>query len=244
MIKTEILADLHTHTVKSGHAYSTLEENVCSGGGNEVYFVAITDHIYNDGTEINKLNEAAYFTGLSGVEPDGCVCMIGGIEGNLFQKLDMKPNTIKEINQSLKWRLIGIHSWFIGCNTNLKITDVPKYFSDTLRDSKGCKVGLTEQIVPTAFAHIERELECFTHTDDIDKDIKEALVDIVDVAVRNGIFLEINESSISRGQEMRDRMKFWIKYAVSRHAKFCFGSDAHSSERVGRFWDSAISLMR
>ena len=39
-----LLADLHTHTVASGHAYSTLTENVHVARSRGMELVAVTDH--------------------------------------------------------------------------------------------------------------------------------------------------------------------------------------------------------
>ena len=39
-----LLADLHTHTIASGHAYSTLTENVRAAAMAGLELIAITDH--------------------------------------------------------------------------------------------------------------------------------------------------------------------------------------------------------
>ncbi len=40
----DILVDLHTHTVNSGHAYSTLTENVTAAVAHGLKAIGITDH--------------------------------------------------------------------------------------------------------------------------------------------------------------------------------------------------------
>jgi len=44
MSKLIIKADLHTHTIASGHAYSTLLENIEYGKKRGIETIAITEH--------------------------------------------------------------------------------------------------------------------------------------------------------------------------------------------------------
>ena len=43
---SDIVADLHTHTVFSKHAYSTLKENIDCARMNNLSCLAVTDHYY------------------------------------------------------------------------------------------------------------------------------------------------------------------------------------------------------
>lgn len=40
----QILTDLHTHTIASAHAYSTLYENICAASEKGLELIAVTDH--------------------------------------------------------------------------------------------------------------------------------------------------------------------------------------------------------
>ena len=53
----DIFADMHTHTIFSLHAYSTIEENLRVAKERGLQYIAITDHYYQDGTENYKKNE-------------------------------------------------------------------------------------------------------------------------------------------------------------------------------------------
>ena len=58
MIKREdIYADLHTHSIFSKHAYSTIKENIEIAKERKLKYIAITDHFYGNGDELEKKNE-------------------------------------------------------------------------------------------------------------------------------------------------------------------------------------------
>lgn len=233
-----ILADMHTHTIASGHAFSTILENIyCAQDQNMEYF-AVTDHFFYPKERIDRLNELARLKHTHTInnslttEPR----IIAGVESNLSQRLSSK-DAIK-INQSIKWRLVGIHDWFLDPDIT-HIDSLPNIFLDTIADSKIQTLpnSLCIQptfIQPTAFAHIERGIEAFVGGEDESK-VEATLRKIVDIAVDNNIMLEINEHSLHMGKATINRMIRWVKYAKQRNAKFCFGTDAHFCEEVGNF---------
>ena len=55
--KEDILADLHTHTLFSKHAYSTVKENLEAARNKGLSYIAITDHYFGNGDELDKKNE-------------------------------------------------------------------------------------------------------------------------------------------------------------------------------------------
>ena len=58
MIKEkDVYADLHVHSIFSKHAYSTIKENIDIAKERNLKYLAITDHFYGNGDEINKKNE-------------------------------------------------------------------------------------------------------------------------------------------------------------------------------------------
>lgn len=235
-----ILADLHTHTIASGHAYSTLLENMTHANDIVIRFVATTDHFYYKDDKIDRLNEFCRVMDTRNIKSDKGY-IIAGVEGNLGHFLDKEH--AQAINQNIKWRLVGYHSWFVDAG-KIDIAKTPKMFLDTIQNPDVF-------IKPTAFAHIERHIQNFARGDDISI-AKGTLRDIVNIAIENNIFLEINEHSLSMGGDTVALMKDWVKYAKDRKAKFCLGSDAHYCEKVGRFdetirfindmdlWDSDI----
>lgn len=77
----KIVADLHTHSVVSTHAYSTILENCQAASARGLYAIATTDH----GPQINDGAHPYFFRGLANVLPRrmGGVYLLRGIEANL-----------------------------------------------------------------------------------------------------------------------------------------------------------------
>ncbi len=215
MSKYKILADLHTHTIASGHAFSTVKENVLTACEQDLKYIALTDHLYYPEERFARLNELARIEHSSRLIYDERVWIIPGVEANLDHYISKREDRDR-IMTACTWRLIGCHSWFMNLN-DASVKDRPAKFEESLHNK--------QLIKPTAFAHIERG---FPNTDEATCALKE----IVDIAVANDIFLEINEASIKR---KHDIMVSWIKYAKEHNAKFCLGTDAHYCSEVGNF---------
>lgn len=225
----DILADLHTHTIASLHAYSTLKENIDAAKERGLQYIAITDHYFNDGTEINKKNETARLQymekRLNEIESD--IYVFGGAEFNLNQ-----PISYWHKLQDLSWQLVGLHSWFVDIeNSNLE--DIYQYF----------EIASEKHY---AFAHIEREIEKIDggryKGEEVHSDVKEWLEAVCDLAKRKNIFLELNESSILTNKTCKARMKYWLAYAKQNKNLISMGTDAHYCLEVGKF-TKVLSLL-
>lgn len=220
----KILADLHTHTLASQHALSTVKENLQSGARHKLKYVAITDHFMNSDDEMARKNELSRIYVLNHISNNSTSTnLIPGIETTVGQ--DILRKHASDIEDDTTFRLVGIHKWWIFPDLICEIKKVPELFQESITSP--------QQITPTAFAHIERELYLFTNS--TTENIKRTLEDIVDVAVANDVFLEINSASLKYNPDNFELMKYWINYAISRGAKFCFGSDAHYCDDVGDF---------
>lgn len=228
----EILVDLHTHTLFSEHAYSTVKENIACAKENRLAGLAVTDHFYQRDDFLFRKNELVRMFYVSKNVSSENFFVISGGEFNLGQKLHPDVN-VEKLYKNVKWRLAGLHTWFVDI-PNLRIEDVPQLFKDMLTSN--------EYVKPTAFAHIERELYKCIGADDTKK-MRDTLYDIVDLAVDHNLFLEINESSLIADEcGGVERMECWLERAKERNAMFSLGSDAHYCESVGRF-DNAIALI-
>lgn len=197
-----ILADLHTHTVASHHAFSTLYENIMEAQHHNLDYLAITDHLFYPEDRISRLNELSYIANTSRFKEIKNMRVIGGIETNLNHTISCEDD-VHKIVVSVPWRLVGFHSWFLDPSKTAP-GELPAQFESSLK----CK----NRIMPTAFAHIERGLKPLCDAYGCDQ-VNRALRDIVDVAVEHDIYLEINNSSITRGAMIRDFMRNWITYA-------------------------------
>ena len=98
MFQLKITADLHCHTIASGHAYSTAEEVIRAAAAAELEAVAITDH----GPNLQKLLPEWYFSNMR-VFPKKAhgVEIFRGIEANIIDDagtLDAGPDMLKNLN--------------------------------------------------------------------------------------------------------------------------------------------------
>lgn len=225
----DILADLHTHSTFSAHAYSTIKENIEIAKEKGLKYIAITDHFYGIGEDIERKNETTRIAYLEEtINPyENEIFVIGGTEFNLGQEMPFFEK-IKHI----KWRPIGIHGWFIDKN-NATLDEIYKEFE-------------TAAINHNAFAHIEREihrLEQGKYKDSITKEIVDFYKKIILLTKNKNIFLEVNESSI-RNDECGgiNRLKCWLELAKENENYIYLGTDAHYCKQVGDFSNTIILL--
>lgn len=92
-----IIADTHTHTIASGHAYSTITENCRAAAEKGLKFLAVTDH-----TPMMKgTTHLFYFENLMTVPPVLCgVNVIRGCEANIINiagEVDLPKRTLQRL---------------------------------------------------------------------------------------------------------------------------------------------------
>ena len=229
--QSDIIADLHTHTIFSKHAYSTIEENIAAAKNMKLKYLAITDHIYNDGTPLEIKNEGTRCRHLekeiNSYREEGEPYVISGGEFNIAQKLDHWDKFKK-----LRWRPIGLHGFHLDIK-QLSLGDLYKEFAKAAENHN-------------AFAHIERELhkiDHYRHGDRLDDDVKSFFRAIINLAIDKNIFLELNESSIRNDDDGNaNKIKYWLPLARDKGCRIYLASDAHYSRRVGKF-PFAIELL-
>lgn len=225
----DILADLHIHTIGSVHGFSTLHECISSAASSGMKYIAITDHYYDDGTEINKKNEVSRLVNLEreAGRTKFDVRVIGGAEFNIGQDVPAWSKLEK-----LKWKLIGIHSLFLRRESVDFDTVIQHYESAAEKYN--------------AFSHIERGLHKIGTTppdSPLSNGIEEFLRSVVSLAKEKNIILEVNESSLrSKKPGNYERMCYWIELAKKNENIISLGSDSHYCESIGRF-DCAIELL-
>ena len=226
----DILADLHTHTLYSMHAFSTLYENMQCARAAGIHYLAVTDHYYGTGDRLAIKNEN---TRLKQVQRelaryDTVPRIIGGAEFNLGQ-VPVRPSILEK----LVWRPIGLHSFFMS------------YSSVTAEGLYGMFRDAADQGY-NAFAHIERKLHVIEDGrlgTSLGMRSQELLRRIVRLAAERHIFLEVNEASLSRNEPgARERMTFWLREAKRCGCRLSLGTDAHYCEAVGRF-PNAVALL-
>ncbi|NLJ95189.1 MAG: phosphatase [Clostridiaceae bacterium] len=95
---TKITTDLHTHTIASGHAYTTLMENVDAAAEKGLEAIAVTEH----GPAMPGSVEPIYFHNLRVIpKKHKNVTIFTGIEANILDyngTLDLDKNMLKKLD--------------------------------------------------------------------------------------------------------------------------------------------------
>ena len=229
----DIIADMHTHTIYSKHAFSTLKENLDAAILHGMKYIANTDHSYgNTVSNIDQQNEEARISLINRVNPYYGTAVISSMESNLKRIFTEYDKFI--CHDLIKYRLFGLHSWFYYI-PNMIPKDLPKLFEIAISD---CKCN--------AFAHIEREINQMlygNHGKEVTPIVKDALKEIVDLAKDHDVLLEVNESSLRNDNYGNtERMRCWLEMALDNGNRIVLGSDAHFCEEVGVFANSIALL--
>ena len=231
----DILADMHVHTIASGHAYSTVRENIDAALASGLKYLAITDHYFGNGDELDKKNEIARIQyGAERWNPwEHGIRLLSSAEFNLNQEV-YTPEKLKAI----KWRPVGLHNWFV----DMEFTSLDElYLMFVNAHKRGCN----------AFVHIERELHKldlalheFCGTQFEMSEYENFFKKLLNYAKENDIWVELNESSIvfNDNGDTVDRIRCWLSYAKDNENKIYLGSDAHYCEEIGHF-DNCIAFV-
>lgn len=212
----KIEADLHVHTIASGHAYSTVTENIHTAAEKGLKLVAITDH----------------GPGLP-----------GGAHPFHFWNLRILPRELEGVTI-----LRGIEANIIDADGNI---DLDEELLITL--------DIVHLALHTHCGYEDRGVE--KNTDTVVKAMSNPLVDIlvhpgnpkfpinaeriVETAKKNGILLEVNNSSFLTSTSRAgsyDLDRAIIKEAKKQDLEVVVGSDAHFKDAVGNF-TAALELL-
>ena len=231
MIKNKILADLHVHSIFSKHAYSSITENISQADLLGLKYLAITDHVFQEGKEFDIKNEAMRFQYLEKeINIDQPVYVLGGAEFNLFQVLQFKEKFKK-----LSWKIIGFHK-FVGIN--MEYISLQKMYQEFKKYAE----------YVDGFAHIEREIESIEFNrykeESLAEPIKSFLSSMVELAKKSNTYLELNESSLRSYNGLYDeQIIYWLSKAKELHCRIYLGSDSHYHKRVGKF-EKSLALLK
>ena len=220
---------MHTHTIFSLHAYSTVTENIQAAIRRGLKFLAITDHFYQDGGKINQQNEVLRLRYLERAVNGhfGDTKIFSGAEFNIGQEI-LHWDRLKD----LTWRPIGLHSWIVDMKS-LTLPQLLKMFEEAA-------------VRHNAFVHIEREIEKIDncrHGKHLDDEVKKFFEEMVTLAKKKDIWLELNEASLGRniGGDC-ERLDYWLRLARDNGNKIYLGTDAHFAECIGDFKNSVALL--
>ncbi|MBA4370947.1 MAG: phosphatase [Coriobacteriaceae bacterium] len=205
-----LLADLHTHSVASGHAYSTVAELAATAAARGLELIAVTDH----GPALPGAPHAWYFLNLK-VLPSvlGGVRILKGVEANPVPDTDNGLDLDDVTLAKLDFVAVGLHP-----NTGLDDLD---------------SVGHTEALL-RAIANPLVDMVTHPGNPSFPLDVDA----VVSAAVAHGVIIEINsgsfEPSMSRSRDSAGEIAF-ARAAAEAGALVAITSDAHFHAHVGRF---------
>jgi len=212
--KPRLKADLHVHTISSGHAYSTVRE-ICETAAERGFeLVGITDH----GPAMPGGPHLYHFTNLivlprvlSGVKVlRSAECNIMDVDGTL----DVNDRALDVLDVVHA----GLHP-FCG------------YEGKTVEENTEAVLGAIRSGKVDILVHPGNPWFPLDYQT------------IVEAAASNGVLLEINNASftmIRKGSEKNCRQI--LKEAKRTGAKVCVGSDSHDASLVGTF-EEALALI-
>lgn len=214
-----LLADLHTHTIASGHAYSTVTELARAARHKSLELIAVTDH----GPSVPQGAHPWYFWN-SKVIPsvlDG-VRILKGCEANPSVDTDNGIDLPDELLRLLDFVAVGFHP-LTGFDQR-----------DRVRNTEVLLRVMANPLV-----------DMISHPGN-DDEFPLDLDSIIDSAVRNRVILELNDHSFaatSARSSSSAREQEFARAALAAGAPIAIGSDAHYALHVGRF-DSALAAAR
>lgn len=213
--KYEFLADLHTHTIASGHAANTIEEMVETARKKGIKLLGITDHaVMMPGTcdEVYFKNLPLLKKNYDGIE----VCL--GVELNILDyegNVDMSEEDLKKMDVVIA----SIHNHIV-------------FEAGTIEQNTNAIIGAIKNPL----------INIIGHPDDgrVPLDYEK----IVKASKEYGTLLEINNNSISSEFRLNayENEKKMLKLCKEYEVPIIIGSDAHAKKNIAKN-DKAYQLI-
>lgn len=208
----KIIADMHTHTIVSGHAYCTLQENLRVAKERGLLFMATTEH----GPAMPNAPHRYYFGNMRVLPRElGGVRLLKGIEANILNsdgELDLPDRYLRR----LEYVAVGLHDDCIAPGTQEENTQAV--------------LAAMQNPYVDAIVHPGNPL--------FPIDFLQVLL----AAAEAGVLVEINNSSLvgSRKGSLK-RCREVAVLAAKHDVAVVLGSDAHWCDQVGLL-DQALAM--
>lgn len=201
----KIIADTHTHTLASTHAYSTLLENASAASQIGLKYMAVTDHApaMPDAPHLwHFLNLRLLPFEINGVR------ILRGVEANIIDK-DGNIDLDDEVLSSLEWVVASFH--IPAVKKTLSIDEVTSAY-----------IAVANNPYIDVIGH--------SGTYEFGYDYEK----VIPIFAENNKLVEINENSFTvRGESKRNCMKI-AKLCKLLGAKVIVNSDAHFAYSIGK----------
>jgi putative hydrolase len=210
-----IVADMHTHTISSGHGYSTVNELAAEAARKGLQAIAITDH----GPALPGGPHMYHFGAMRFIPENICgIRILRGVEANIIDArgtLDLPEHYLRKLD----FVMAGLHE---GCGFD---GEGSATYSEAL-------INAMENPLVKAISHPGNPIF------PIDQEA------IVTAAHRTGTALEMNNTSFSISRKGSRPNCEGLARLIARHgALVIIGSDAHIAQMVGVFDDAVETVI-
>lgn len=202
------IIDLHTHTISSGHAYSTVKENIEGAIENGIKILGISDHAPAMPGGAHQF----HFNNLRVIKDEiNNIRVLKGVEANVINydgDLDLDKSTL----EALDYVIASLHPPCIEGKDKEEVTD--------------CLIKVIENPVVKIIGHPDDS----RYPLDYEK--------IVKAAKENDVLLELNNSSLRPNGFRKgalDNAKTMLKYCIKYNNPIIMGSDSHMYYDIGLF---------
>ncbi len=205
----KMLFDLHTHTISSGHAYSTLQENAARAAEMGLEILGMSDHAPKmPGSTI------PYFFGNLKIIPEyiSGVKILKGCELNIMS-IDGSVDLYGDILEGLEYTIASLHPPCIAPSENP--SDNTEALINTMNNPKVNIIGHPGD--PRYLIDVKK---------------------VVDCAIKTNTLLEVNNASLRPGGTREGGEKIVREIVLEckrRDYPVIFGSDAHISFEIGDY---------
>lgn len=208
--------DLHTHTVASGHAFSTLKENIEYAVKAGLKILGTSDHasmMPNSAQSIYFENYKVIPKEVSGIR------ILKGIEANIYDyngSIDVENPILKNVD----YIIASLHS--------------PCIKSGSIEENTDALIGAMKNPYVKIIGHPDDD----RYPLDYDR--------LVTAAVTYKVALELNNSSLLPGSTRingRQNARLLLEKCMLYGANIILGSDSHICYTVGKF-DQSIELLK
>lgn len=210
-----LIADTHTHTVASTHAYSTLTEMVHAASVRELYAIAITDH----GPKMPGSPGSWYFHNLVVIPRELENVLV--LRGEEVDVIDFEGNTDlnPEDESSLDWVVASIHE--------PAMTDK----SPTVEKVTNAWIKIAQNPMVRVIGHSGSQLYRYDYES------------VLPEFARTGTLVELNEATFTGRSESVPNCTRIMKLCKQYDVPIIVNSDSHFSSRVGKF-ERSLQLLK
>ena len=209
----KLIADLHTHTIASTHAYATVTEMAHESSQLGLFALAITDHART----MPGAPGPFYFESL-GLLPEYLqgVRLLRGIEANICD-YDGNIDVEASLQQQLDWIVASMHTITLDGKA-------------TVEKCTNAYLKLAENPNVNVIGHSGSEYFKY----DYDK--------VIPVFAKNGKLVEINDSAFRYGRDYVGNCVTIAKLCKKYGARICVDTDAHFTNTLGRAYNTLEML--